>query len=98
MFNNEKQKQLGEKLEKGAISISISFLHPQNVIEGSFRVIGIIEGKGMNHPVTRLLRGVLRKGMSVAAMANGWDKNDVQESIESGRNIARLQGFTQDDQ
>ena len=82
----DKKVALGKALEGGMISMLDSD-RPQNRLLGALRAVGSFEECGQDKDI----RGqIIRRVTILAAKANGWTQEQIDETIEEGKTIRRL--------
>ena len=84
----ERDRKLGQQMEKGAISMANSPPTGPNHLIGVLRRIGISE---VRQDVNPIMLGTLKVLTNIAGQVLGFDEEQIQEQVEEGKKIARMQ-------
>lgn len=82
----DKQKILGEALQRGTLSLADSE-QPENAVLAALRMIGGIEERGEGNGV---VFKVMKKFTTLLARSRMWTPEQVQEAIDEGKRIERM--------
>jgi hypothetical protein len=87
---DEKQKNLGKRLEDGMEKM-VDSDRPGNVTIGALQMIGNLKERGDNS----LGLKAMEFATVLVAKLQLWSKEDINKTIEEGRKIARMAGDTE---
>jgi len=85
---------LADAYIKGTESLTESD-RPENVILGVLRMVGTIEERGDGDDF--FMKRVAKPGIIAIAKLRFWTEEQINEAIEEGRQIARLEESSEDD-